>query len=55
MTLSDLQRLAITVYFELILVHSEMQTEYIQQQFLTEEKFWHTLDSTRIELPYLVK
>ena len=55
MTLDGLQRLAITVYFELLLVHSEMQAEYIHQQFPTEEIFWDTLESTNIKLPYLVK
>ena len=55
MTLDDLQRLAITVYFELILVHPEMQAEYIKQQFPTEGIFWDTIESTNVKLPYLVK
>ena len=55
MTLDYLQRLAITVYFELILVNPDMQTEYIKQDFPTEDVFWETLKSTNIKLPYLVK
>ncbi len=55
MMLDSLQRLAITVYFELILVHQDMQADYIRQEFPTEEIFWETLKSTNIQLPYLVK
>ena len=55
MKFTDSQSLAITVYFELILVAQELQTEYIQQNFQTEELFWSTLESTGVELPYLVK
>ena len=37
MKLNSLQKLAITVYFELSLVNPEMQAEYIRQQFPTDE------------------
>lgn len=49
------QRLAITVYFELLLVSLDMQTDYIKKNFPTENTFWNTLESTNIELPYLVR
>ena len=55
MTLNYLQKLAITVYFELLLVNPNMQADYIRQEFSTEDIFWDTLDSANIELPYLVK
>lgn len=53
MRLEALQRLAIVVYFELLLVATELQAEYIKHYFPTEEVFWDTLESTDIRLPYL--
>lgn len=55
MTLNYLQKLAITVYFELLLVNPSMQADYIRQEFPSEVLFWDTLDSSNIELPRLVK
>jgi hypothetical protein len=48
-----MQRLAITVYFELLLVATEFQSDYIKHYFPTEEVFWDTIENTEITLPYL--
>lgn len=57
MELSDLQMLAITIYYEFILINPEMQTQYIKEEprFPSEEIFWQTLEDTGIELPKLVQ
>ena len=57
MELSKLQMLAITIYYEFILINPEMQTKYIKEepQFPTEQIFWDTLKSTGIELPDFVQ
>ena len=55
--LSKLQMLAITIYYECILINPEMQTQYIKEEprFPTEQIFWDTLKDTGIELPKLVQ
>lgn len=55
MKLDNLQKLAITVYFELLLVAPELKAQYIETEFPTEEIFWETLQTTNVELPYLVE
>ena len=49
--------LAITIYYECILINPEMQTQYIKEEprFPTEQIFWDTLKDTGIELPKLVQ
>jgi len=70
MMLNPLQKLALTVYFELGLVNSKMQAKFIENEFLkvgadiglverdsnieSEDIFWTTLESTGIKLPYIV-
>lgn len=70
MMLNPLQKLALTVYFELGLVNSKMQAKFIENEFLKvgadiglvegeinrepEDIFWTTLESTGIKLPYIV-
>ena len=49
--------LAITIYYECILINPEMQTQYIKEEprFPTEQIFWDTLESTNIKFPPLVQ
>jgi len=44
---------ALCVYFELCLVHPSLHGQYIKQEFGGEDKFWNTLESTGIDLPYV--
>lgn len=44
---------ALTVYFELGLVHPDLQADYIRQEYGKEDKFWEALDATGIDLPYV--
>lgn len=57
MELSSLQKLAITIYYEFILINPTLHTKYIKEEprFPTEEIFWQTLESTGIELPDFVQ
>ena len=51
MTLMDIK--AITVYFELGLVHPDLQGAFIKQEYGKEDKFWEALEATGLELPYV--
>ena len=44
---------AIVVYFELCLVHPDLQAEFIAQEYGLEAKFWDALEASGIELPYV--
>ena len=55
MGLTDLQKVAITVYYELLIIHRSMHFEYIITEFNTEDEFWNTLKSTNIKFPPLVQ